>query len=113
MTYVEIRFTIDDPGAAMRIVDSLLAEHLVACGQRVGPILSRYRWAGAVEESEEWLVLLKTRADLADRVIEVVVGRHPYQTPEVVAVPVVAGHAGYLRWIDDVTDTTEPPGATG
>ncbi|MGH9078497.1 MAG: divalent-cation tolerance protein CutA [Acidimicrobiales bacterium] len=100
---MEIRFTIDDKAAADTIVGALLAERLVACGQRIGPIISRYRWAGSIEEAEEWLVLLKTRSELIDRVIDVIVEHHPYETPEVVALPIVAGYAAYLDWIDDVT----------
>jgi periplasmic divalent cation tolerance protein len=103
MTHLEVRFTIDDEAAADAIISALLAEKLVACGQRIGPIRSRYWWSGSIEQSEEWLVLLKTRSELSDRVIDTIVERHPYETPEVVAVPIVAGHADYLDWIDDVT----------
>jgi periplasmic divalent cation tolerance protein len=103
MTHVEIRFTIDDEAGADAIVRALLAERLVACGQRMGPILSRYWWSGSVEQSEEWLVVVKTRSELTDRVVDTIVEHHPYETPEVVAVSIVAGYAGYLDWIDDVT----------
>lgn len=103
MTHVEIRFTIDDEAGADAIIGALLAERLVACGQRVGPIMSRYWWSGTIDQSEEWLVLVKTRSALTDRVVETIVEHHPYETPEVVAVPIVAGYAGYLDWIDDVT----------
>lgn len=108
-SHTEIRFTIDDPGRADQITGLLLAERLVACGQRVGPVVSRYWWSGSLEQNEEWLVLLKTRSELADRVIATIATHHPYDTPEIVAVPVVAGLAGYLDWIDEVTT---PGGAT-
>ena len=61
MGHVQIQFAIDDPERADAIVESLLARHLVACGQRIGPVTSRYWWNGSLEQSEEWLVLLKTR----------------------------------------------------
>ncbi len=118
VTHVEIRFTVDDPARADAIVGSLLAERIIACGQRVGPIVSRYWWSGSIERTDEWLVLLKTRSELATRVIDMIVERHPYDTPEVVALPIVAGHAGYLEWIDDVTVVSDgatrdtPDGAT-
>ena len=67
---VQIQFAIDDMARADMIVESLLNRRLVACGQRTGPMISRYRWKGTLERSEEWLVLLKTRADLAERVVE-------------------------------------------
>jgi periplasmic divalent cation tolerance protein len=103
VTHVEVRFTVDDPGRADAIVGSLLAERIIACGQRMGPIVSRYWWSGSIERTDEWLVLLKTRRELVTRVIAMIVEQHPYQTPEVVAVPVIDGHPGYLDWIDEVT----------
>jgi periplasmic divalent cation tolerance protein len=101
--HVQIQFAIDDPARADAMVESLLDRHLVACGQRTGPIRSRYRWRGSLDEAEEWLVLLKTRTELTDRVIEAVVDQHPYETPEVIAVPVVGGAPDYLEWIDQST----------
>jgi periplasmic divalent cation tolerance protein len=110
VSHVQIQFTLDDSRRADAIVGQLLADRLVACGQRLGPVVSRYWWDGAMERAEEWLVLLKTRADLAPAVIEAVVAAHPYDTPEVVALDVVGGAAGYLAWIDEVTT---PAGTIG
>jgi periplasmic divalent cation tolerance protein len=103
VTHVQIQFAIDDPDRADDIVEALLTSRLVACGQRTGPVRSRYRWQGGLEGAEEWLVLLKTRADLSGSVIEAVVAAHPYDTPEVVATTLVGGAPGYLAWIDEVT----------
>ncbi len=103
MGHVQVQFAIDDPVRADAMVESLLDSRLVACGQRTGPVRSRYRWQGSLEEAEEWLVLLKTRTELTDRVIELVVDQHPYETPEVIVVPVVGGARGYLEWIDRCT----------
>ncbi len=111
--HVEIRFSIDDEARADEIVGALLARRLVACGQRIGPMTSRYWWSGKLQQSEEWLVLLKTRSELTGRVSEVIVAHHPYDTPEIVAVPIVTGLARYLDWIDTVTGgTTDHEGAT-
>jgi periplasmic divalent cation tolerance protein len=103
MSYVQVQFAIDDPEIGDSIVESLLSEHLVACGQRSAPMISRYWWKGRLEQVEEWLVLLKTRTDLASRVIEEIVGAHPYETPEVIAVAITDGARHYLEWIDEVT----------
>jgi periplasmic divalent cation tolerance protein len=105
MKHVEIHFTVDNQADADSIVGALLAERLVACGQRIGPIISRYWWSGSIQHTEEWLVLLKTRSELTERVIDAVVEHHPYETPEVVALPIVSGHPGYLDWVDAVTGT--------
>src|SRR5271169_1759139 len=84
--HVQVQFAIDDRERADAIVESLLTRRLVACGQRLGPVSSRYWWNGSLEESAEWLVLLKTRSELASQVIESIVADHPYEVPEVVAV---------------------------
>ena len=110
MSHVQIQFTVDDPGRADEIIEQLLVERLAACGQRIGPIVSRYWWGGAMERAEEWLVLVKTRGDLASAVMEAVVEAHPYDTPETVVLPITAGSPGYLSWIDSVTD---PAGTIG
>jgi periplasmic divalent cation tolerance protein len=103
MSHVQIQFAIDDAARGDSIVESLLAVHLVACGQRTGPMTSRYWWGGSVEQAEEWLVILKTRSELASRVIHAVVSSHPYEVPEVVVVPILDGSPAYLAWIDEVT----------
>jgi len=103
MNHVQIQFAIDDPARGDSIVGSLLAAHLIACGQRTGPMTSRYWWGGCVEQAEEWLVLLKTRSELAPRVIDAVLSSHPYEVPEVVALPILDGSPAYLAWIDEVT----------
>ncbi len=103
MSHVQVQFAIDDPGTADSIIESLLSDHLVACGQRTAPITSRYWWNGQLEQAEEWLVLLKTRTELASPVIEEIVRAHPYETPEVVVLAITDGARPYLQWIDEVT----------
>jgi len=103
VSHVQIQFTIDDPDRADAIIEELLVARWVACGQRTGPVVSRYWWRGSLARTEEWLVLLKTRGDLAPAVIRAVVAAHPYELPEVVALDLQGGAPGYLAWIDEVT----------
>ena len=103
MSYVQVQFAIDDSSIADGIIESLLQDHLVACGQRTGQVISRYWWRDSLEQAEEWLVLLKTRDDLAPRVVDAVARQHPYETPEVIVLPIADGLPGYLEWIDSVT----------
>ena len=110
--HVQIQFAIDDEDRADRIIGQLLADRMVACGQRVGPVASRYWWQGSLERSEEWLVLLKTSRRLGPAVIEAVVAAHPYETPEVVVVTLSGGAPGYLAWIDEVTGPAATIGPT-
>ncbi|AUG76945.1 divalent-cation tolerance protein CutA [Kitasatospora sp. MMS16-BH015] len=83
---------------ARELAAAAVAERLAACAQ-VYPIGSVYRWAGAVEQAEEWRVDFKTLAELADGLAEFVTERHSYQTPELLVVPVLGGSAAYLDWL--------------
>jgi periplasmic divalent cation tolerance protein len=91
----------EDEGA--RIVRTLVEERLVACGNLVGPIRSIYRWEGAVEDTAEWLLVLKARAADFAAVEARVRTLHGYSVPEVLALPVYGGSAAYLAWLDEAT----------
>ena len=101
MSCVQIQFAIDDPAKADEIVASLLTERIVACGQRIGPMISRYWWKGSLEDAEEWLVLLKTSSELTSQVTDAIVKCHPYETPEVIALAIIDGSPEYLDWISN------------
>lgn len=85
--------------AADGLVTALVEERLAACGNIVRGVESIYRWQGALERSQECLIILKTTAAEVGRLIERLPGLHPYEVPEILALPVVAGHAGYLEWV--------------
>src|SRR5438067_6950674 len=85
---------------AAAVADALLAARLAACVQIVGPVESRYWWQGEREQATEWLCLVKTRTALVDDVVAAVRAHHSYDTPEVIATPIVAGDAAYLAWLD-------------
>jgi periplasmic divalent cation tolerance protein len=104
---LQLHFTIDDAEAGAAIAGALVDERLAACVQQVGPITSRYRWEGRVEVAQEWLFVAKTTEDRVDAAIARVVELHPYETPEVLATPVVAGLGAYLEWN---REQTAPPG---
>jgi len=84
------------------IAGALLAEGLAACVQ-IMPIRSRYVWDGEVRRDDEELLLVKTRADLWDRVAARIRELHSYDTPEIIAVPVSQADPAYLAWIGEVT----------
>jgi periplasmic divalent cation tolerance protein len=98
--YLHVTTAVDSAAAAERIASALVDERLVACAQVVGPVRSTYRWRGTVERADEWLCHLKTTADRWPDVEARVRALHSYETPEIVAVPIVAGSAAYLAWID-------------
>ena len=99
--YLMIVTTFPSREQAQAAVAELVQQKLVACAQVGGPITSTYRWQGAVETAEEWTCTLKTRADKYDAVAAAIAKRHPYDVPEILAVPVVAGSEKYLAWIDE------------
>ena len=85
---------------AQAIARALVEKRLAACVQIIGPITSTYWWQGEIETAEEWLCLIKTRADLFEQVEAAIKEVHPYDVPEILAVPVVAGSEDYLAWLD-------------
>jgi periplasmic divalent cation tolerance protein len=90
--------TLDE---ARRLVRSLVDDRLVACGTLVPGVSSLYRWQGSVAEESEVLVVLKTRASRWDALADAVRQRHPYEVPELLAVPVARGLDAYLTWVGE------------
>ena len=97
--YVQVLTTASSEGEAEAISAALLERRLAACVQVAGPVRSRYRWQGEVETAEEWQSVAKTTAAALPRVEEAIRELHSYDEPEIVAVPILAGSAGYLDWI--------------
>jgi len=84
---------------ARALVDRLLEERLVACANMIQPVVSRYVWKGVVEESEEAVLLLKTRSDLCERLRARIAELHSYEVPEILELPVGGGLEAYLGWV--------------
>jgi len=101
--YIQVSTTVEKRDDARGIAEALVGKRLAACAQIVGPILSVYWWKGRMEQAEEWLLILKTREDLYARLEGEIRTLHPYEVPEIVAVPLAAGSWHYLRWIDEET----------
>ncbi|WP_018634976.1 divalent-cation tolerance protein CutA [Parafrankia elaeagni] len=99
MGYLQVITSIDSPDAADRIGRALVEQRLAACFQVVGPIRSTYRWNGEIEQSDEWLCLAKTTSERVADLITELAAAHPYETPEIIATPIVSGHVDYLDWI--------------
>lgn len=96
---VVVTVSVPDEAVGERIASALVHERLAACVKRSGPVRSTYRWQGAVEDDQEWVLSCITvgagLAALTERVREL----HPYEVPEVIACEVVAGSADYLDWV--------------
>lgn len=105
--YIQLYTTAPSRDEAERIARMLVERRLAACVQVLGPITSTYRWQGAIETSQEWLCLAKSRSGLFDAMEKAIRQIHPYQVPEILVVPILAGTADYLAWLGE---QTEPPG---
>ena len=95
--------TCPDADVAQRIAHALVGERLAACVNIVPGLRSVYRWKGKIQDDAECQLLIKTRESHIGAVTESIHRLHPYELPEVIAVPVVAGLAPYLDWIRDNT----------
>ena len=95
--------TCPSPNDADAVATGLLEERLAACVNRVPGIKSLYRWEGRVTHDDEVLLLIKTSANLFERVEQTIKALHPHEIPEIIALPIVAGSAEYLRWIGEST----------
>jgi periplasmic divalent cation tolerance protein len=99
--YIQVLTTVESEAEAERISRALVERRLAACVQVLGPIASRYRWQGTVEEAREWQCLAKTEADRYGEVEAAIRDLHSYEEPEIVATRIVAGSRGYLAWISE------------
>ncbi len=96
--------TVPDEDTADRLAATLVDERLAACVQVGGPIRSSYRWGGDRCEDREWTVTAKTRAGVAEALVERLVQLHPAEVPEVLVTEVAGGHRPYLDWVLAETD---------
>lgn len=99
--------TLRDGDQARTLVRRLVEARLVACGNVVPGVESIYRWDGAVQEDAEVLVLLKTRPERWEALREAIAAFHPYDVPELLALPVAGGLGPYLAWIATQTQSED------
>ncbi|MFD8966535.1 divalent-cation tolerance protein CutA [Streptomyces sp. NPDC059568] len=102
--YLTVLTTIDGAARAEEIARGAIEARLAACAQISASVASVYRWKGAVETAEEWQILFKTTGSRYDALEAYLKDVHDYDTPEIIATPVVRGSAEYLTWITEETD---------
>ena len=101
-SYIQISTTTETKEEAQKIAQYLVKQKLAACVQITGPIESTYRWKGKVETAREYLCLIKTREVLFSKVEAAIKKLHSYETPEIIAMPIVKGSKEYFKWLDDI-----------
>jgi periplasmic divalent cation tolerance protein len=97
---------LPDRNAAVKLARELVERRLAACVNVLAECTSIYRWKGAVENAQEVPVLIKTRSALYEEVEAAIAELHPYELPEIIALPVVRGLPEYLEWVSDGTSIT-------
>jgi periplasmic divalent cation tolerance protein len=94
---------MSDRNAALELARALVERRLAACVNVLNGCTSIYRWQGALEQADEFPVLIKTRAARYEELEAAIRSLHPYELPEIVAVPVVHGLPDYLDWVTEET----------
>jgi periplasmic divalent cation tolerance protein len=95
--------TCPDDEVAANLSHQLVEQGLAACINRFGGLTSVYKWDGEMKEGTEVQLVIKTSAQAADRLIDELQRLHPYELPEIIAIPISAGFAPYLEWIRETT----------
>jgi periplasmic divalent cation tolerance protein len=100
---VAVRITCPADGTAERIAVALVERRLAACAHVEPPIRSLHHWRGAVADVAEVPVTVRTRAALFDAVVAATRALHPYATPSVIALPILAASPDYAAWLEAET----------
>ncbi|MGW1224609.1 divalent-cation tolerance protein CutA [Streptomyces sp. NPDC001478] len=102
-TWLTVLTTTDSEQKARTLAQGVVEARLAACVQISGPVTSVYRWENGIETAEEWQLFLKTTAERYEELEAHIERVHDYDTPEVIALPVVRGSARYLGWVSAET----------
>ena len=97
--FIQVFMTIGKKEDADKIAKTLVEKRLAGCFQIFGPIVSTYWWKDNIETAEEWLCLIKSKKALYEELEKAIKEIHPYETPEIIAMPIVAGSEDYLKWL--------------
>lgn len=98
-SFIQVITTVSRKKDAERLTKEIMDKRLGACVQIMGPIKSIYRWKDNVEKAREWVLVIKTSGALYKKVESAIKKIHPYEVPEIIAVPIIVGSADYLKWL--------------
>lgn len=101
--FLQVSTTTESEETARALARSSVSARLAACAQVLGPIHSTYWWRDEVEVVDEWLCLLKTTGDRFDALSSHIARNHAYESPEIIATPIVTGSREYLDWVREET----------
>ncbi len=86
--------------SAQNIAKLLIEKQLAACVNVIPGVHSYYEWKGSLENTTEYMVMIKTRSDRFNELQMMITSAHPYELPEIISVPITAGSQAYLAWLD-------------
>jgi periplasmic divalent cation tolerance protein len=109
MSGVLVFTNLPDRASAEKLAGLLVERRLAACVNLLAPCASVYRWQGAVQRDEEYPLLIKTTQARYAELEAALRAAHPYELPEIIAVPVSAGLPAYLRWVESETRPEAAP----
>ncbi len=107
--YIEVHSTTDSREEADKICAAVVEARLAACAQVTGPIRSTYWWQGKIERADEYFLMMKTTRDRFEALAALIRENHSYETPDIVAVPILEGTEDYLAWISAETQQSAEP----
>lgn len=107
MSHCLVITTCPDQDTAVKLAESLVENRLAACVSCLPGVRSFYEWKGKLEKSQEQLLLIKTRSDKYQELEQALCSIHPYELPEIIAVPIAEGFRPYLDWIDTQLDNNQ------
>ena len=100
-TYIVLLITTANTEEAQRISMALLNQRKAACVNIVPKVSSHFWWQGKLDSAQESLLVVKTKASQLSEIIRLVKELHSYETPEIIALPIVGGNQDYLDWIGE------------
>jgi periplasmic divalent cation tolerance protein len=100
-SFILVFCTVPDEKSALLISRTIVEEQLGACSSVIPGIESLYSWKSTIQQEQEFLLIIKTRSDLFDKLQEKILKIHPYEVPEIIAFPIIKGNPEYLKWIDE------------
>ncbi len=101
--YIEVHSTTNSREEADKICAAVVRARLAACAQISNTIRSSYWWRGKIEQADEYFLIMKTTRDKFGELARVIRENHSYETPDIVAVPILEGSEDYLAWISAET----------
>ena len=98
--FIQISIMVGSREEGQRLVNGLVKNRLIACGQILGSVQSTYWWKGEIETAQEWMCLAKSKEEKFGEIVDQVKQIHSYDVPEIIAVPLIAVDENYARWLE-------------